>query len=286
MNFWFTIREGFKGFSRARLSTVITISSIVFSHLLIAMFLLLSVNVDSWIGDLRSKLEIELFMERTLSNADAQKLFNSIKQVKGIENAQYISKEDAAKRFEREFGRSVFEVLQSNPLPASITIILEPKFRNAVGAEFITKELKKLNGVEDIVYQKEVITLVDKYMDIIYGAGIVTIVLLITITFILLYNTIRLTIFARRDIIEIMQLVGAKNSFIKRPFVIEGLLQGFIGSGLACVFTYIVINMITRTVYPYLIVKNEIYLIIILSGILIGLFSSRISVNKHLEINS
>lgn len=285
MNFWFTVLEGFKGFGRARLSTIITISSIIFSLFLIAMFLLVSINVDAWIGDLRSKLEIEVFLERTLTEKEAQKAFLTIKRINEIESARYISKEDAAKRFEAEFGRSVYDVLQSNPLPSSIVVVLKPALRNAAGASLTTKKIKKISGVEDVVYQKEIITLVDKYMSIIYGAGIVTIALLITITFILLYNTIRLTIYARRDIIEIMQLVGAKNSFIKRPFIIEGLLQGLIGSVLAGTLTYLTVKLITRTVYPYLLVKNEIYFIIILLGLLIGFLSSRISVGKHLGID-
>lgn len=286
MNFWFTILEGFKGFKRARLSTIITISSTIFSLFLIAMFLLVSFNVDSWIGDLRSKLELEVFLERTLTRKETQKAYNRVKNITGIESARLISKEDAAKRFEAEFGKSIYDVLQSNPLPASIIIILKPNLRNAAGAAYIAKEAKKISGVEDVIYQKEIISLVDKYMNIVYGAGLATIVLLITITFILLYNTIRLTIFARRDIIEIMQLVGAKKSFIKRPFVIEGLLQGLIGSTLASALTYLSVKIIIRTIYPYLIVKNEIYLILILLGLLIGFFSSRISVGKHLEINT
>jgi len=283
MNFWFTIREGFKGFRRARLSTFITISSIIFSHFLIGMFLLVSINVDSWIGDLRSKLEIEIFLDRTLTNNDGQIVHKRVKNVKGVKESQYLSKKDAAKRFEQEFGKNVYEILQSNPLPASIIISLQPEFQNALGAASITKELAKIQGVEDVLYQKDLITLIDDYLEIIYTSGIVIVILLIAITFILLYNTIRVTIYSRRDIIEIMKLVGAKKPFIKRPFLIEGLLQGLLGAAMASAGVFLTVKLIIRTIYPYLLIKTEIYIIIIVMGMLIGYTASKISVQKHLE---
>jgi len=283
MNFWFTIREGLKGFSRARLSTFITISSIVFSLFLIAIFLILSINVDSWIGQIRSKLELEVYIERTLTDIEAKKIEQKISKISGIEKSLYISKADAAKRFETEFGKNIYEILQSNPLPASIIITLNPDFRNAAKAADVSKELGKINGVEEIIYHKELISIIDNYMNVVYLVGIIIIVLLISITFILLYNTIRLTIYARRDIIEIMKLVGAKKSLIKRPFVIEGLLQGALGAAIASGTVYLSVKLVIKFFYPYLLFDIDVYAIIMIMGILIGYFSSRISVQKHLS---
>jgi cell division transport system permease protein len=281
MNFWFTIREGLKGFTRARLSTFITITSIVFSHFLIALFLILSINVDSWIGEMRSKLELEVYIDRTLSDSETGQIKKKTLKISGIENAVYISKKDAADRFEKEFGKNIYEILQSNPLPASLTITLKPEFRNAQKAAVVSKELGKIPGVEEVVYHKELISIIDNYMSVVYLVGIVIIVLLITITFILLYNTIRLTIYARRDIIEIMKLVGAKKSLIKRPFVIEGLLQGAVGAAIASGLVYVASKLIIKYLYPFLLIKMDVYLIILSLGMLIGYFSSRISVQKH-----
>ena len=247
------------------------------------MFLLISINVDSWIGDLRSKLEIEVFLDRTLLKEEALKAHNKVKRIKGIQKSEYISKEDAAKRFEKEFGKNIYEILQSNPLPASIVINLKPEFQNAQGAAAITKELTRINGIEDVLYQKDLISVIDNYLEIVYTTGILVVVLLITITVILLYNTIRVTIYSRRDIIEIMKLVGAKKSFIKRPFLIEGLLQGILGAGIASMGLFLTAKVIIKTIYPYLLIKPEIYLVIVLMGMLIGYSASKISVQKHLE---
>lgn len=247
------------------------------------MFLLISINIDAWIGDLRSKLEIEVFLDITISDNEAQLVVNKVKRINGVQKCKYISKEDAAKRFEKEFGKSVYEVLQSNPLPASITINLTPQFQNTEGAAGVSGELKKIEGVDDIVYQKQIITVIDNYLDIVYTSGIIIIILLVSITLILLYNTIRITIYSRRDIIEIMKLVGAKKSFIKRPFLIEGLLQGILGAGIASLGLYITVRLIKKLVYPYIVIKPEIYMLIILLGMIIGYTASKISVQKHLE---
>ncbi len=283
MNFWFTIHEGLKGFARARLSAFITVSSIVFSLFLIAIFLILSINVDSWIGQIRSKLEFEIFIERTLTNDEAKQVEQQIKKIEGVEKAIYISKKDAAERFEKEFGKNIYEILQSNPLPASIIISLKPAFRNAAQAALVSKKMKKIEGVEEVIYQKELISIIDNYLNIVYLVGAVIILLLVTITFILLYNTIRLTIYARRDIIEIMKLVGAKKSLIKRPFVIEGLLQGALGAAIASGAVYLAVKVVIKFFYPFLLFKIDVYAVIMIMGMLIGYFSSRISVQKHLS---
>ena len=282
MNFWFTIREGFKGFRRARLSTFISISSIAFSLFLIALFVVISINIDSWIGELRSKLELEVFIDRTLEEKDIKPIEQKISQIKGVAETTYISKETAAKRFEKEFGQNIYNILQSNPLPASIVIKLRPEYQNAEQAGKISAEINKLSGVDEVIYQKDLIAVIDNYLQILYLAGLIVIVLLIAITFILLYNTIRLTIYARRDIIEIMQLVGAKKSFIKRPFVIEGILQGVIGSAVASCIIYFAIKLVIRFVYPYLVFKPQLYALLLITGVIIGYISSVLSVRKHM----
>ncbi len=283
MNFWFTIREGLKGFTRARLSTLITITSIVISLFLIALFLILSINVDSWVGQIRSKLELEVYIDRVISEEEANKINQKILKIRGIEKVEYISKEGAAKRFEEEFGKNIYETLQSNPLPASIIITLKPGFRNTEKAALVSKEINKINGVDEIIYHKELISIIDEYLNVIYLVGAITIILLVTITFILLYNTIRLTIYARRDIIEIMKLVGAKKALIKRPFVIEGFLQGIVGASIASCAVWLAVRAVMKYFYPFLLMKLDVYVIIMIMGMLIGYFSSRISVQKHLK---
>ncbi len=283
MSFWFTIREGFKGFSRARLSTTLTIISIFFSHYMIALFLMTSYNFERWVDDFRSRVELEVFLEPGTTDNEAQQLRRRMMRFKEVEKSRYISKKEAAARFEKEFGRNVFDVLQSNPLPTSIILNLKPAYRNASAIETLNGKLTSLNFVDEVVYPRRVITLLDRYMKIVYLAGAALLMLLLLITFVLIYNTIRLTIFARRDIIEIMQLVGAKRNFIKRPFIIEGLLQGLIGASLSMAAAWGSLHLAQKYILSSLTFKPAYLLLVLLSGLVIGYISAGFSVAKHLK---
>lgn len=282
MSVLFSFKEGIKGFRRARLATSISITSIAITLLLVGVFALIILNVDNWVSDKRARIEIEVFFDADIGGSAGRQISDQIARLTGVAGTRFISKDEAAKRFEREFGRNVYDVLEANPLPASCTVKIKPAFQNSRQVQAIVAEIKRLDGVSDIVYEKQMLALIDRYLKIIYLiAGSVGIILLLVST-VLLYNTIRLTIYARRDIIEIMKLVGATDSFIKRPFVIEGFLQGGLGAGIGGGLLYLIILLLQKYVYPYLVHDWRIYAVLLIFGVLIGLISSRMSVSNHL----
>ncbi|RMH65959.1 MAG: ABC transporter permease [Calditrichaeota bacterium] len=283
MSFWFTIREGFKGFRRARLSTSLTIISIFFSHLMIGLFLLATVNFSRWVDTFKNRVELEVFLEPGADDNDAQVLARQVRAMPEVEQVRYISKKQAAERFEKEFGRSVYDVLQSNPLPTSLIVHLKPAYRNALSIDRLVRQLNKMEDVDEVVYPQRVIALIDRYLNVVYIGGVTVLLLLLIITFVLIYNTIRLTIYARRDIIEVMKLVGATKRFIKRPFLIEGLLQGAIGSVLAIGAVWGVSLLIRDHLYSGLLPVGTPIWSLLVSGLLIGYISARFSVAKHLK---
>lgn len=283
MNFWFTLKEGLKGFSRARLATTITITSVAFALLLIGLFMIFSLNMNHWIGGIRSKIELEVFLKPYLDNNEGLKIKQRIELLEGVGSINYISKDKAAERFQKEFGKSVYDVLDSNPLPPSCTVRIKKGFQTSTSIKKISASIGKIKGVDEVVYKKELLSVIDRYIKFVFliagGAGLI----LVIIAVILLYNTIRLTIFARRDIIEIMKLVGAKESFIRRPFLVEGFMQGLFGALLANGMLFLTINIVRKLIYPYLACKIEIYAAIVLFGLIIGLVSSSLSVSKYLQ---
>jgi cell division transport system permease protein len=283
MSFWFTLKEGLKGFQRARLATVITVTSIAFALLLIGYFAVFVLNVDALIGDFKSRFEIEVFLDADANDEIGNKISTQIKTLKGVAAVEYIDKAKAAERFENEFGRSVYDVLESNPLPITCIVTLKEDFQNTQSIGKISDKIKTFKYVDEIVYQGDLLVLIDQYINLVYliagGIGLV----LCLISFILLYNTIRLTIFARSDIIEIMKLVGATSKFIRRPFVVEGFMQGFLGAILACGLLFLSIKLIMRFVYPYIHNQMEPYIVLTIFGIFIGYLSSRMSVSKYLQ---
>jgi len=168
MNFWFTLKEGLKGFKRARIATTITITSIAFALLLIGYFIVFSVNVNSLIGDVRSKIELEVFLDPALDEAAGLKIRNQIRGFEGVEIVEYISKEKAAARFEKEFGRNIFDVLEGNPLPATCTVKMKEGFQTTVIMRQVAINIETLDGVDEIVYQRDLLSIIDRYINLIY----------------------------------------------------------------------------------------------------------------------
>ncbi len=283
MNLGFSIKEGLKGLKRARMATAITITSVTVALMMIGLFIIVSVNIDHWVGEKRKNIEIEAFFEPVLNNSTAKKLVNKIRQMDGVERVDYISKEAAALRFKKEFGRDVVEVLGTNPLPPSCVIHLKSTHRNALAIANLSHKIKKLDGITDVVYAQGFLQLIDRYVTIIYliigGLGL----LLLIVAIILIHNSIRLIIYARREIIEIMELVGAKKSFIRRPFLVEGIFYGIMGGILANAFIFALIQIVRRWLYSGVIEAPEIYGLILGLGVFIGFVSSQISLNKHLN---
>ena len=284
MKFWFSVKEGMKGFRRARLSSFITFSSLALSLFLLSVFILLAQNVGKWAEEIRGKAEIEAFLKPATSPARAAAVQNEIRQIKGVQKSEYISKEIAARRFKQEFGRDIYQIYGSNPLPTSIRITFKKDYRNDVKIEGIIAQIKKIRFVDDVAYEAGLLALLDKYLMLVYIVGFAFLLILFIVTVTMLHNTIRLTIFARKDIIEIMKLVGATKKFIKRPFIIEGILQGAIGAIAAGLLLYGLIEAVKTYLYPSVFYSVYIFYGIFFTGIVLGYLSSRSSVLKYLDM--
>jgi len=284
MSIGFGIKEGFKGFFKARLAMTISISSVTFAILLIGMFLILGINLQSWIDFIREKIEIELFIEMGTTEKEIDTLMNEIKKIEGIKKIELITRDMAAQRFEKEFGQNIFDVLDFNPFPASLVISPDEKHLNSAEIKRIKNKLELLANVDEVFYKKPLLEKIDKFVTIIYllFAFIGMIILVITIG--LIFNTIRLTIYARKDLIHIMRLVGATEGFIRRPFLVEGIIQGFIGAALSSVMIYYGLKLIQVYIYPYLIYHPFIFIGLAIFGMSVGYISAYLSVRKYLKI--
>jgi cell division transport system permease protein len=284
MSFGFGIKEGFKGIFKARLAMTISISSLTFSILLIGIFIVLGINLHNWIKIIKEKIEIELFIEMGTTESEIEALQTQIKKIKGIKNTQFISREMAAERYEKDTGENVFDVLEFNPFPASFVITIEDNYLNLNEVNRIKSKLEMLPHVDEVLYKKPLIETIDKYVTILSLFSLLIGGLITVITIVLIFNTIRLTIYARKDMIHIMRLVGATEGFIKRPFLVEGIIQGFIGACLASLIIFYGIKLIRIYIYPYLLTNPLIFPGLVIFGMTIGFISAYFSVSKYLKI--
>jgi len=284
MSFLFSISEGFKGFFKARLATTLSVSSITLTIFLTGLFVVFTINLQSWLGFLREKIEVELFVESGSTEKEIEELKTKIAQMEAIREIEYISKDDAAKRFEEEFGQNVFDILEFNPFPPSIIIHLKTGYQTPAEISKLKNRLELLANVDEVFYKKPLLEKIDKYVQIVYIVGILIGIVILIIAIGLIFNTIRLTIYARKDMIHIMRLVGATEGFIRKPFLVEGILQGFLGGTLASIAIFYGTQLIQIYIYPYIISHPLVFLGLILFSMTIGLFSAYLSVGKYIRI--
>ena len=284
MSFLFSINEGFKGFFKARLATTLSVSSIALTIFLTGLFVVFTINLQSWLGFLREKIEVELFVETGSTDKEIEELKNKITKLEAVREIEYISKDDAAQRFQEEFGQNVYEVLEFNPFPPSIVIHLNEGYQTPAAISKLKNRLELLANVDEVFYKKPLLEKNAKYVHIVYILAILAGLVIIKIAIGLIFNTIRLTIYARKDMIHIMRLIGATEGFIRKPFLVEGILQGFLGGILASLAIYYSMKLIQIYIYPYIISHPLVFVGLILFSMIIGLFSAYLSVGKYIRI--
>jgi len=279
----YTIVEGFRGLKRAKFSTSVSIFTIFITLILIAILLIFIFNVHRIVSQIQARMELEIFIDNSFVQQQIDNLQQQIVRIEGIESVRFVSKEEAAEFIKQQFGSDVFKILDDNPLPASFQIKLLPSYSSTKAAQKIIDELLKLDGIDDILYRHDLLVLLEKYMHIflIIMIGVGSILALGSI--ILVSNTIKLIIYSRRNLIDIMKLVGATRSFIRRPFIVEGILQGITGGALAIIFFYVLFKIVKLEIPGLILIDERIYPILLFFGVLFGFIGSLLAMRKFLK---
>lgn len=228
-------KRAYRDIRRNILVNGVSTSIIVFSLLIFSIFLLVLLNLNKLLAHWEGKIQVICYVKEGLSPHEVKHLEKNVLDMKGVNSIKYVSKSDAALLFQRLFAEQegVLEGLDLSILPASFEIQLEQEFHRGQWLSQFTKKLSQLKGITDVQYGREWITRLSTIVHLLrWGQWILGGILFLAISFIV-SNTIRLTIYSRREEIEIMRLVGSTNGHIKVPFLIEGFFQGVSGAVLA-----------------------------------------------------
>jgi len=279
----YSIAEGLKGLRRAKFSAFVSISTIFLSLILIGVFIILILNARRIVNQVQSRVEMEIFIDNSYTIEQILALRLRILGIDGVDSVRYVSKQQAAEIFKQQFGQDVFEILDDNPLPSSFQVTLKPSFRSVSLAEQVAQQLQALEGIDEVFYRQDLLVILEKYIRlfviIVFGIG----ALLAAGSIFLVSNTIKLIILSRSQIIEIMKLVGATRRFIRRPFLVEGVIQGLIGGSLAALCFYLIQKAIKFEIPGLIIIDQKNYPILILLGFLFGLLGSLLALRKFLK---
>ncbi len=198
-------------------------------------FMLAQENLESLLRGWGEQLQINAYLESDLSATDVQSLEERIRMYPEVAGVRHISQQQAWKDFQAALGAqsSVLEGLPRDVLPASFEIAVKPNFRDGPLVEALAARLQKEKGIANVEYAQawvdrmSLVILAVRWAKWIFGG-----VLFLT-TYFIVGSTVKLAILARKEEIEIMQLVGASEAMIQAPFVLEGMIQGMVGGGLA-----------------------------------------------------
>jgi cell division transport system permease protein len=284
--FWFLIKEGFKGLARSKFAGAFTILIIWITLTVLGIGYIVSRDMVNAVNSLRAQFDINVFIEPTASQGEIKEFSKKLEAIDEIEDFKFISKNEAAAKFKKEFGKDIFTVLDYNPLPPSFNIQLKPIHRNLASVESITSDLAKHSIIDEIKYKKNFLIILERYQRTILYVITGAFLLLGFISIVLISNTIKMAIFSRRNIISTMKLIGATNNFVRAPFIIEGILQGFIGASLASLVIYglsYILNNHLQSVIQYTVKLNlPIFVVIIAFGSIMGLIGSIRAIRKFL----
>ncbi len=288
MSLSYTLRESISGFKRTKLSTFVSIVTISISLLLLGIFAVITINTSRFIDTLRDKVEMEAFLQEPMTRDEIADLIKNVTDMPGVEQVVYIPKEEAARIFKEQFGEDIESVLDFNPLPPSLKVFLNQGYRNAARSSEVYEKLKATKGIESVIYRKALLEFIDQKTatahNITLGLG-----LLISLSAVFLVsNTIRLAIYAKRRIVRTMELIGATPAFIRMPFLLEGIIQGLVGGVMAAGVLYVLLEYAMRfilaEVAQYVHMDLSFYLLVIGSGLALGLVGSIISVLRFINV--
>ncbi len=239
-------RTAWRGLRTSPVATSVAVVTIGVSLVLVGCFALLLANMQRLLDSFGEDLQVTVYLEEALSADQMAVLAARVAAVRGVERVKTVSKEQALDRFRSGVGSGValLEGLEVNPLPASLEVSLTAERRSAEGLRAVAASLGSMAGVAEIASGNDWVEGYARALSLVRGLGTGLGGVLALAALLIVSNTIRLAVLARRDELEILALVGAGRVFIRVPFLIEGTLQGAIGGALALALLYALYQLV------------------------------------------
>ena len=223
--FLYLISEGFKNVWRHKMTSFTAVFSLFLSLYFVGLLAIAGENTKSILEYLRSKYKFEVFFKQNVEIEKAKVISQSILNIKGVRSSTIINKDDAVRIFKDQFDEDIISILGYNPLPISAVVNLKRKSNNILETSPIVEQIKRIDGVDEVRYQGLLIKKIERtYAKIMKYFPLIAMIFII-IAVLVIYNTVKLSIFSRKELIESLRLIGATRLFIKMPFVFEGLID-------------------------------------------------------------
>lgn len=268
-------------------SVVIIMSIVLF---LLGLFGIFFITSNSIINSFKEKLTISVFFNENAKEIDITQFKNEVLMSDYISNLKYISKEDAVLIMKEDYGDDFIKDLGYNPLVNSADIALRNQYVTSYKIDSISKIIEQKDFVDEVIYDKDLINMINENIAKVTFWFIPIISFLILITFLIINSSIRLSIFSKRELIKTMQLVGAEKSFIRKPFIKTNLVLSLISSIISIILISLVIYYLNLNIDVIENINlNLIYILfisLVIFGFTISFFSTYFATQNILKIKS
>lgn len=260
--------------------------------LITGSFTLVAYNIGVMIEELESQNEIAVYIEDTLSREEAVSLEAQIKKIENIATVEFVPKEEAFENYLKELGDDAYiieDLREDNPLRDGYKITMKDISLHAQTVE----KIGEIAGVGDTVSRKDISDKLLQIKSVVNAVSATLVALLGAVSLFIISNTVKLALFYRREEIAIMKMVGATNTFIRMPFVVEGITLGLLGGVIAYGAQYFVYRYITNgliagasflEVVPFAAFSTTLLLTMLAAGVVIGLVGSVLTIQKFLKV--
>lgn len=267
------------------ITTIISVSLVLF---LLGLVGLLWINAHRISNHVKENIGFSVILHRNVKQVEIMQLQKELDASEFTKSTKFVDAEEAAVQLKQELGEDFVDFIGYNPLLASIDVKLNAHYANLDSMRAIESRLLSNPEVQDVYYQKSLVDLVNKNVKRISIFLIIFSVLFIAIAYGLISNTVRLSVYAQRFLINTKKLVGATKSFIRIPFLVNSALSGIIGAGIAMFFLIIIVTAIQKEFQTIIKISDFglLLLALIVMGIAITGISSYFAVNKYLNLRS
>lgn len=288
------IRQAIISIVNNRMVHLVGMGTMVVSLLIFGSFLLLFVNLSTWIEGWAPEPSISVYLTDKVTEKQKERIISRIESFPAAEIESLISKTDALQEFKQALGAraGLLKGLPDNPLPASLEVALKDQNTAKTTPEKIKQILEEMEGVEEVQYSEEWLQRFEGLMSVIRVIGFIIGGLLCIGILFIVTNTVKLTIYARKEEIEILKLVGATDWFVKTPFLIEGVFQGILSSTTALGILFAGYSLLSAkqlhsfglAMLQFHFIPPEYGLAIFLIGVVLALAGSLMAVGQFFDV--
>lgn len=276
------LREVLLAFKRAPLLAILGVTTIAFSLFAFGLFGLVAINIKSALLEIEDRVEIRAFLIDGAKDAQVEELMQGINKIPQVADVGYVSPDSALQRARAEL-EEFRDVMEGAMLPGSVELRLKEGARDPETVQAISRRLQTYPVVEEVRYGREWVEKLYRIRNIAGIAGSVLGSVFALVAIIIIGSTIRMAILARTKEIEIMRLVGATNSFVRLPYLIDGTLKGLAGGAIAAALAWTAVQLVSKNLMAAQFFTAEQVMLGIAAGGLLGLVGSWLSVGRHLR---